>query len=198
MSLILVATITAAVAASAGYLAARRRRPEPSPRGGSDPPEAPPPPDPFASLPLRLGDVVQSGHEERWLAGAVLARERGEVVAAVFLAPEGATQHAVAAFAPPRHDVYWMDPAEVEAPGEPPATLELRGVAMERRSRVPVALETAGQGAPRLGAEGILATYDGGAGSVALVLGSEGRTLAWAGRRLDPGDYDRLGSGGDD
>lgn len=199
MSLILLATITAAVAASAGYLAARRRPPEPEPdERESEPPEPEPAPDPFAALPLRLGDVVQAAREERWLAGAILAREGDEVRVALFIAPEGAAQGVVAAFAPPRQDIYWMEPAAAESPAEPPAALEIGGVPMQRRGRVPVALERLGQGAPSVGAEGLLAMYEGGAGTVAILVRSEGRTHAWWGRRFEAGEYDRLGSGGDE
>lgn len=199
MSLILLATITAAVAASAGYLAARRRPPESeADERESEPPEPEPAPDPFAALPLRLGDVVQAAREERWLAGAILAREGDEVRVALFIAPEGAAQGVVAAFAPPRQDIYWMEPAAAESPAEPPATLEIGGVPMQRRGRVPVALERFGQGAPSVGAEGLLAMYEGGAGTVAILVRSEGRTHAWSGRRFEAGEYDRLGSGGDE
>ncbi|EYF08443.1 hypothetical protein [Chondromyces apiculatus] len=198
MSLLLIAALTAAVAASAGYAAARRRLSE-DPYGLDDPPE---PelvlnPDPFEGLPLRLGDVVQADREERWLAGVILARDRRDVIAAIFIAPEGTALHAVAAFAPPSKDLYWMTPVTVDIPFEPPATLEIGRVAMQRRSRVPVALEGRGQGVLDLASEGILALYDGGAGNVALVLGTGGRSLAWTGHRLEPGSYDRLGHGGD-
>ncbi len=216
MSLILLATITAAVAASAGYLAARRRPPEEAEGRESEAPEPEPAPDPFAALPFRLGDVVQAAREERWLAGAILAREprepreprdprdprdpreRDEVRVALFIAPEGAAQGVVAAFAPPRQDIYWMEPAAAESPAEPPATLEIGGAPMQRRGRVPVALERLGQGAPRVGAEGLLAMYEGGAGTVAILLSSEGQTYAWSGRRFEAGEYERLGSGGDE
>lgn len=203
MSLLLVAAVTAAVAASAGYLASRRKAPEEdhSEKGERSRQRAltaaARAPRLFEGLPLQLGDVVTAGSEERWLAGALVARERGEVVAVVFLAPEGATQGVVTVFPPPRQEIYWLSPAEVESPDEPPATLELGGVAMRRRGRLPVAVERLGQGTPRVGEEGILATYEGGGGDVAVVIGSERRTHAWVGRRIEAGDYERLGEGGD-
>jgi hypothetical protein len=204
VSLTLIAAVTAAVAASVGYLASRRKGVEEQgdDKGGREKGEekAPPAPraeSPFKGLPLQLGDVVTAGSEERWLAGAVVVRERGEVLSVLFLAPEGATLGAVAVFAPPRQDLYWMAPAEVESPDEPPATLELGGVAMRRRGRLPVTLERLGQGTPRVGEAGIFATYDGGGGDVAVVIGSEGRTHAWVGRQLEEGQYERLGEGGD-
>ena len=203
MSLILIAAVTAAVAASVGYLASRRK-----PAEGDDGDDDAPPPDPqaerreqearaFDGLPLKLGDVVSAGPDERWLAGALVARERGQVVTVLFLAPEGAAQGAVAVFAPPRQDIYWLSPAAVESPDEPPATLEIGGVPMRRRGRLPVSLERMGQGAPRVGEAGILATYEGGPTDVAVVVGSEGRAHAWSDRRIEGGDYERLGAGGD-
>ena len=103
---------------------------------------------PFATLPFTLGDVVSSGPDERWLAGAIVAREGGRVIGALFLAPEGVVHKAVAVFAPPRKDIWWMSPAELTSPDEPPATIEVAGVALQRKGRLPVTLERHGQGAP--------------------------------------------------
>lgn len=149
----------------------------------------------FAGLPLALGDVVSDGHEERWLAGALVAREQGRVLSALFLAPEGAKLSAVAVFAAPRKDIYWMDPAELDVTEEPPATIELAGIAFRRKARLPVTIERLGQGAPSLGEEAIWGVYDGGPAEVAVVLVSEGRVHAWQGRKLDEDRYDRLGEG---
>lgn len=149
----------------------------------------------FAGLPLSLGDVVSDHHEERWLAGALVAREQGRVISALFLAPEGAKLSAVAVFAAPRKEIYWMDPAELDVTEEPPATIELAGIAFRRKARLPVTIERLGQGAPSMGEEAIWGVYDGGPGEVAVVLVSEGRVWAWQGRKLDEDRYDRLGEG---
>jgi hypothetical protein len=206
------AAATAVVAATTGYLIARRRggsgdarRALPKRGGGG---RAAPPSDPkkdakgapeaeaLTGLPLTLGDVIVAGTEERWLAGALVAREKGRVVSALFLAPEGATTRAVVAFALPKTEIFWLDPTDVVSPAEPPATLELAGAMLTRRSRLPVVVERLGQGAPRVGDAVLWATYEGGGREVAVVLVSEGRALAWMGRRLDADEYDRLGSGG--
>ncbi len=149
----------------------------------------------FAGLPLSLGDVVSDHHEERWLAGALVAREQGRVISVLFLAPEGAKLSAVAVFAAPRKEIYWMDPAELDVTEEPPATIELGGVAFRRKARLPVTIERMGQGAPSIGEEAIWGVYDGGPAEVAVVLVSEGRVWAWQGRKLDEDRYDRLGEG---
>ena len=216
MSLTLLLAVTAAVAASVGYLAARKHGDgEPLPEDGngggekrrekkreSDEPPAPaikktkPDPAPFATLPLALGDVVSSGTEERWLAGAIVAREEGRVIAALFLAPEGKEHKAVAAFAPPRKDLWWMSPADLVSPDEPPATIELNGIALQRKARLPVQLSRLGQGAPQVAEEGIWAVYDRGR-DVAVVIASRGEAHAWVGVRLEEDEYDRLGGGGD-
>ncbi len=215
MSFTLLLAVTAAVAASMGYMAARKHGQEDEPPHGSDggdresgeadekPGRRPPPVvkkapqgSPFATLPFALGDVVSSAHEERWLAGAIVAREDGRVIGALFLAPEGKENHGIAVFAPPRKDVWWMSPADIASPSEPPATLEIRGVAMSRKGRLPVTLERLGQGVPPLGDEGVWAVYDRGR-DVAVVITSQGQTHAWSGVRLEEGEYDRLGGGGD-
>ncbi len=216
MSFTLLLAVTAAVAASMGYLAARKhgtddgippgdeedekdrkkeedeKQKEAAPRPVKKPPVSPP----FASLPLTLGDVVSSGPDERWLAGAVVAREGGRVIGALFLAPEGVVHKAVAVFPPPRKDIWWLSPTELASPDEPPATIEVEGVALQRKGRLPVTLERLGQGAPPVGEEGLWAAYDRGK-EVALVIASNGRAFAWSGVRLEEEEYDRLGGGGD-
>lgn len=214
--------------ASGGYIVASRRRPpDPGDRDDGDDPknhkgtskrETPPPPvsdakksgdrtpgpakaqmkRAFEVTPLALGDVVLAEGEERWLAGAIVAREGDKVVAAVFFAPEGAKIKVVAAFARPRRDVGWLSPARVDSPSEPPASIEIDGSPMTRRGRLPVTLASHGQGVPKIGDTGILAEYEGGADDVALLLTTNGQALAWRGRKLEEGAYDRLGSGGED
>jgi hypothetical protein len=233
VSFTLILAITAAAAASAGYLAARRKsepaspddpddpdakrdkrgpgpgdpsearkaQPKPAPEakggGGRKPAGGKPKPaeDIFAELPLALGDVVSALEEERWLSGALVAREDGKVQSVLFVAPEGATLAAVAAFAPPNKTIWWMSPATLSSPDEPPATIELDGVAFRRKGRLPVAMERLGQGAPSVGPEAIWGAYEGGKGEVAVVITSQGNTYAWMGRRLDEDQYDRLGAG---
>ena len=152
----------------------------------------------FESLPFALGDVVIADHEERWLAGGLLAREGDKVVAAIFFAPEGAATKAVVAFARPRRDVLWLSPARVDSPAEPPASVEIDGVAMTRRGRLPIVLSRHGQGVPSsIGDTGIFAEYEGGADEVAVLLTSGGRAFAWTGKKLEEDAYDRLGSGGE-
>jgi hypothetical protein len=205
MSLVVIA-VTAAVAAAMGYLASRRREPAKSVEaldklaGGKDKdaPKLPKPArDPLAGLTLALGDVVSAEGEERWLAGALVVRDRGETMAAVMMAPEGLTLQAVVAFPPPERRILWLSPVEVVSPAEPPATLEIEGAAMTRRSRLPVSFERLGQGAPAAGATGMFATYETGGREVAVVITSEGKTFAWSGRRLDVDEYDNMGRAGE-
>ena len=208
--------VAAAAAASAGYFAARRNRIEPrtSERDPDDKkPSAKKPAaskasspkktpakksSPYDGLALALGDVVSVGGEERWLAGAVIARDEGKVALVLYMAPEGKEEHAVAVFAPPRKEIYVLAPAAVDCPSEPPTTLEIDGVALTRRSRLPVLLERAGQGAPDLPGEGIVAIYEAGGREIAVVIAANGRAYGWRGRMYDEGEYDRMGGGGVD
>jgi hypothetical protein len=199
MSLVIIA-VTAAVAASLGFLASRRRdgaaealnKASPRASKGAKPQKAAPPPDPLAGLNLALGDVVSAEGEERWLAGVIVARERA-TSAAVFIAPEGLAHRAVVAFPAPQKGIFWLAPVEVASTAEPPATLEIEGTAMHRRGRLPVTFERLGQGTPNVGASGILATYEAGGREVAILITSEGKSLAWSGRKLDEEEFDRMG-----
>lgn len=203
MSVLLALAAAAALCASAGagFFAASRAKSRPAKKGPKDQAPAPAksdlPKNTFEAFPLALGDVVIADHEERWLAGCLLAKEGDKAIAALFFAPEGAKFKMVAAFARPRLDLLWLAPASVDSPSEPPASIEIGGVPMTRRRRLPVAFSPHGQGVPRTGESGLFAEYDGGADEVALLVTSEGRAYAWSGRRLADGEYDRLGSGGD-
>lgn len=229
MSMMLVLAVTAAVAASMGYMAARKKGdgapPEGDDRDREDerdreddrdekkeqkkkeekkrdaaPPKKKPAADPktlFEELPLALGDVVMAEGGERWLAGAVIAKEQSRVLGALFLAPEGSSQHAIVCFAAPQRHIYWLTPSELTSPDEPPATIELGTTMFRRRARIPVSLTRLGQGVPELHEEGLWAVYDGGGRDVAMVLTSGGRVMAYKGVRLDEGEFDRLGGGGD-
>lgn len=190
--------ISAAIAASAGFIVRRRRA------GKSDliktdekslekkPKAALPAPNPLAGFPLELGDVISSGGEERWLSGAIVAREQA-VVLVIFFAPEGREHWVVACHPLPERDIMWLRPVEVVSPAEPPATLEIGGETMTRKSRLPVRFERLGQGAPNVGPSGIVATYTSGAQEVALLLTSGDKCWAWSGRRIDSSEYERMG-----
>lgn len=195
---ITIIVVTAVVAASAGYFASRRRGVKNELDDSDDTlaknnvKAAPPAPKPLDGFGLDLGDVISSGGEERWLSGALVAREQ-TVISALFFAPEGREHWVVAAFPLPERDIFWLRPVEVVSPAEPPATLEISGLTMQRKNRLPVRLERIGQGAPNIGSTGILATYTAGAREVAIVLTSGEQCLGWSGRRIDSSDYDRMG-----
>lgn len=193
-----------AVATAAGYLAARGRnaskktepalpktkRPAPGKPKASQPSE----PSPFDGLPLGLGDVVSAQGEERWLCGVLLAKEGDKIVGALFLAPEGAQTKAVYVFAPPKRDILWLSPIQVAASGEPPATLEMESALMTRRARFPVAIERMGQGTPSIGSSALWALYEGTTGRAAIVIADGPAVFAYWGERLEPSQYDRMGS----
>jgi hypothetical protein len=206
VSFILLAAVAALTAGAAGALFARRG----GPKAAAELPAAPKaevPVDVLVGLPLAIGDVVSvsadapgtaavgAGSRERWLTGALVAREGSTLVAALFFAPEGSMVECVAVFSGPRREIAWLSSAPAELGAEPPSTLEIGGKILERRSRVPVTLERVGRNVPRLGEGATLAEYASGR-EVALVLRAEGGALALVGVRLDEGEYERMGSGG--
>ena len=153
-------------------------------------------PNVFAELPLALNDVVSANTEERWLEGALVAREGDAIHGALFFAPEGTSEVAVAVFAPPRREILWLRPTPMEAPREPPTTLEIEGRAYQLAGRVPVRITREGRGAPNVGENVMWAVYEGGGMASALLLTGGIEPRCWVGERLDPGQYDRMGGGG--
>ncbi len=211
--MITVAVVTAVLAATAGYLAARGRKSSPDEGAGASPKQpkqgggaavkkakepAGSTPSPFDGLPLALGDVVSAQGEERWLCGALVLREGEKVKGVLFVAPEGAKTHAVAVFSPPRRDVLWLSPLEVTAPAEPPASLEFGNVLMTRKARFPCVIERMGQGAPQVSGTVLWALYEGDAGEAGILIADGPKLYAFRGMRLEPDQYDRMGSSGID
>lgn len=169
---------------------------------------APPKADPLARLPLSLNDVVGveaddptkgggigKAHTERWLAGALAMTESGETVGAIFIAPEGAKEEAVVAFAAPRKDIGWVSRVEVEIIGEPPSSLEIGGIVMQRKRRLFVHLERLGRGAPNIGPGAVFAEYQATGRAIAVVLKADTTIVAWTGARFEAGEYERWGRG---
>lgn len=203
MSFLLLATAAAVAAGAAGAFFARRS----GARKDAEEPAAPKPPAiavprDLDSLPITLGDVVSidtpAAREERWLEGVLVAREGDEIVGALFVAPEGSREQAVAAFAPPRRQIAWLSPVAASAlpsGGELPSTLEIEAIPMRRRARLPVTLERAGKGAPQIGTQAIWAEYEATGRAIAIVLQSPTGNLAWSGVLCEPGEYERMGSG---
>jgi hypothetical protein len=202
MSFLLLATAAAVAAGAAGVFFARRSG---TTKEEIEAPKLPASvlPRGIDALPVTLGDVVAvdtpSAREERWLEGVVVAREGSEIVGALFVAPEGKREEAVVAFAPPRLQIAWLSPVSstglVASGAEMPSTLEIGGVPMRRRARLPVQLERAGRGAPQLGDRAVWAEYEAAGRAVAIVIQGTSTCLAWAGTLCEPGEYERMGSG---
>jgi hypothetical protein len=197
VSFFLIAAMCAVAAAAAGVAVERSRGERDDDDDGGPASGGAPPPSPFAGrgLVIDLGDVVSSKGAERWLAGALELRDGEHLLAALFFAPEGSRQEAVCAFPAPRRELLWLSPAPIDATGEPPTAIELGGVVMQRRARLPVSVRRHGQGAPDVGDTATLAEYASTSRAAGLVLATRGLTLGWAGRRLEPDEYDRMGRG---
>lgn len=221
MSLILFSVCAAVGAASASFLAMRRRKALPSVAGnpananaeantsGAAPDLPPREMQKLAGLPLNVGDVVaveaddmssteavRRKHQERWLTGAYGLFDGSNLLAAILFAPEGLKQEAVAAFAPPRSEIGWLSPTEVEIGPEPPPAIEIGGIVMQRRRRMHVRIERVGRGAAPIAASGTFAEYEASGRAMAIVLRLHDGVRAWTGTRYDASEYERWGSGG--
>jgi hypothetical protein len=200
MSFILLAAVCAAAAAAAGAFAGRRsavNESEPDADKKNATPVEAPAARAFANdaLSLDVGDVVSVGTEERWLAGALALRDGEHLVAALFIAPEGKRNDAVCAFSSPRRELLWLTPHAVEIGAEPPSAIELDGIVMRRRARVPVTVARYGQDTPDVGEQAVFAEYEAGGGATGVVIRGANAAWGWSGKRVDEGAYDRMGKG---
>jgi hypothetical protein len=148
--------------------------------------------DPAAELSAALGEVIQVGDETRWPRSALMLRCDGELVCAVLLSREAGKEQATVAMAPPEARLYWLEARAASLPSTPPTRIDVEGLLLERRKMLPVQIEARGDEPPHVGESGRFALYEGSVADVAVVLQAN-ETLLWYGRRVDPGDYDRLG-----
>lgn len=197
MSFLIAALVASTAAGLATYWAARKGSkggpPEEAQKARAE--KLPPAPSTPDTLPLSLGDVVSAEGEERWLEGALVAREDGAARAALFFAREGLAERAVLVFAPPRRELFWLTPTDTLAPREPPGTLEVGRETYQRVARFPAAVERVGVGAPQVGEVVVWALYEGGGRKVALLLAGGLGQRVWTGTRVDEGEWDRMGKG---
>lgn len=220
MSLIIFSVCAAVGAASASLLAMRRRKTPANQLpivnaaqtvGAAGAPADLPPHEmqKLAGLRLNVGDVVAveaddlssteavlRKHQERWLTGGYGLFDGSTLLAAVLFAPEGLKQEAVAAFAPPRSEIGWLSPIELEIGPEPPPAIEIGGIVMQRKRRMHVRIERVGRGVPAIATSGTFAEYEASGRAMAIVLRLHDGTRAWMGTRYDASEYERWGSGG--
>ncbi len=144
-----------------------------------------------AGFELELGDVVSSGGSEAWIEHGWILCEGDETVAAVLRASEVT----LVVTPPPGSRVFWLQAIDIDHPDDPPATVAHDGARYERASRVPVRVEALGTSPDPPWRSAILAEYRALDGATIWTLGAAGLVSAWAGRRVDPGDFERWGGG---
>ncbi|MBW2527757.1 MAG: hypothetical protein JRI23_26485 [Deltaproteobacteria bacterium] len=198
MSLVVAAIAAASVGLAAGavavgsWLRRRRRRTEAScGDGGKQLPAAPPPRD--DSIPLGLGDMVQVEDETRWLCSGVRIGDGATTRCALWFAIEGDGRLAVLAFAPPERHIYWLERVDLAVPAHPPSRLDVEGRLLDRVATFPAELEAVRE-PPIDTSGGVVSWYEGAVGDVAVTLHGSAGCGAFAGRRIAPDDFDRMGT----
>lgn len=199
MSLIVLALVAGGGALAAGVAAAvtrskRRARQEEEERRRSEEAEAlKPPKSPLTGLGfgVDLGDVIEIGGRELWLEHAWLLSEADDPVASLLRAREGVLLE----LPRPSSTLFLLEEVELVIAGEPPATLESRGVRFERARRLPVAVKPLGASPALPFDEAVLAEYRGLASDALFLLASAGQVKAWQGRRAEPSETERWGGG---
>ncbi len=156
-------------------------------------------PDPrLEGFPCQLGDVLmRATGEEAWLAGAVVLSE-DVPVAVLFVAPD-VEECAIYVRPPPRACLLWLeplDPSVLLTFGEPPTSVEHRGVRFERARRLPLRARRIGVGAPDFGDTAVVAEYSSaGAARLVVVKGEGGAAWAYQGIELDQAAYEVVAAG---
>jgi hypothetical protein len=150
-------------------------------------------------FPCQLGDVIMRiTGEEAWLAGGVVLSEDAPI-AALFVAPEAGHDCAIYARPRPREALYWMeplDPGAVLVGGEPPSSVEHRGIRFDRVRRLPLRTKRIGVGAPDVGDAVIVAEYASAGSERLLVMRSNsGTSNAYRGEELEISSYEVIASG---
>jgi hypothetical protein len=147
----------------------------------------------------QLGDVVMRiTGEEAWLAGGVVLSEQIPV-AVLFIAPEAGRDTMIYARARPSSSLVWLeplDPTAILVGGEPPSSVEHKGVRFDRTRRLPLRPRRIGVGAPDMGDAVIVAEYaSAGAERLLLLKANSGLVQAYRGLELDEGAFEVIASG---
>lgn len=187
----MIAAAAAGIAGAAGYFAARRSAAAAAPSVPAPTPKAAPDPR-LALLSLHLGEVVSRDNVERWLTGALVCEEAGEIVCAIFSAHGGTEAGFVATFPPPRREIFWLQEVSVTLGPEPPTSFEYDGVVVQRTRRLPVVVRRIGVGGPELEGQATFAEYSA-SDSRAVLLVQQGRMIAWGGSLVSSDGYDVFG-----
>ncbi len=197
MSFIIAGIIAAAAAGLTGSLLAARavsRHRRALRQTEAEPPALPPgPPDLFATLPARLGDVIQHEMVTRWPRSALVAHQNQLVSCALLLSCEHGQQLAVVVFPPPQRHILWLRATELNVPHSPPGRLEVDTTLLDRVAQFPATLNALGEDLLKVGKQATIAIYEGALGDAALVLAASERSLVYHGKKLEQTDYDVLG-----
>ncbi|MDB4939436.1 MAG: hypothetical protein JWP87_6408 [Labilithrix sp.] len=150
-------------------------------------------------FPCQLGDVVMRlTGEEAWLAGGLVLSEEAPI-AALFVAPDAGHDCAIYVRPQPREAVFWMeplDPGAILVGGEPPSSVEHRGIRFDRVRRLPLRPRRIGVGAPDVGDAVVLAEYSSAGAERLLVMRSaSGTSHAYRGEELEVSSYEVIASG---
>jgi hypothetical protein len=150
-------------------------------------------------FPCQLGDVIMRlTGEEAWLAGGLVLPELAPV-AALFVAPDAGHDCAIYVRPQPREAVFWMeplDPGAILVGGEPPSSVEHRGIRFDRVRRLPLRTRRIGVGAPDVGDAVVLAEYSSAGAERLLVMRStSGTSNAYRGEELEVSSYEVIASG---
>jgi hypothetical protein len=136
--------------------------------------------------------------EEAWLAGGLVLSEEAPV-AALFVAPDAGHDCAIYVRPQPREAVFWMeplDPGAVLVGGEPPSSVEHRGIRFDRVRRLPLRPRRIGVGAPDVGDAVVLAEYaSAGAERLLVMRSTSGVSHAYRGEELEVSSYEVIASG---
>ncbi len=147
----------------------------------------------------QLGDVlIRMTGEEAWLAGGLVLSEEVPV-AVLFVAPDAVHDCAIYVRPRPRESLFWLeplDPSAILVGGEPPSSVEHRGIRFDRSRRLPLRTRRIGVGAPDVGDAVIVAEYaSAGAERLLVVKGSTGVVRAYRGLELEQGSFEVIASG---
>ena len=147
----------------------------------------------------QLGDVViRITGEEAWLEGGVILSEEVPV-AALFVAPDVGRSTAIYVRARPKASLLWLeplDPSAILVGGEPPSSVEHRGVRFDRARRLPLRPQRMGIGAPEVGDAVTIAEYtSAGAERLLVVKANTGAVHAYRGTELEEGSFEVIASG---
>jgi len=144
---------------------------------------------------LNLGDVIMLRDGEAWLTGGLRLMDSGQDEVGLFFTDQTTEGEVLLVRPVPNRALFLVHAVDLPEAGLSPHSLEHERELFRRVRRIPVTLESQGEGCPAVSDAAEWSWFESPGGEVLVCLQSTTCRLAWRGRQVDEGSTLRLAAG---